>query len=78
MCHGSDGELPALVAPNLHHQENQHGDDLLASVEPTIHHVDAASDGPRRDEADLRGMKSEDVGREPNPLKLFYSSLKGH
>ena len=56
MCHRSDGELPPLVTEDVHHQEDQHADDVLASVEPALHHLDAAQDGSKQHEADVCGI----------------------
>lgn len=53
MRHGSDRELPILVTLNLHDQENQYANDLLAVIELAIHYVDIASDGPGCHEVNL-------------------------
>ena len=55
MCHGADGEFPALAAANLHDPEDEHVDHLLAAIKPALHHVDAVAHGAGRDEADFCG-----------------------
>ena len=55
MHHGEDGEFPTLDVEDLHHQKNEHGDHILAAVEPIAHLVDTAPDGSPGPEADLCG-----------------------
>lgn len=55
MCEGENGEFPPLVAQDVHHQEDQHGDDILATVEPAVHQVGESPYGPAGLEADVCG-----------------------
>jgi hypothetical protein len=55
MHSGKDGEFSPLDVEDLHDQKDQHGDHVLAAVEPIAHLVDTASDGSPGPEADLRG-----------------------
>lgn len=56
MCHRPDRELPPLVTEDVHHQENQHADDVLASVELALHYLDVAQDRPTLHKADVCGI----------------------
>jgi hypothetical protein len=69
MRHRSDCELSPLVAGDIHHQEDQHGDNVLALIESALYLVDTAPGGPEHFEADLYGMTLGRVSCNINSTK---------
>ena len=56
MCHRPIRELSPLDAEGLHYQEDQYGDDLLASIKSALHQLVQFSDCAEHLEAGLGGM----------------------
>ena len=54
MCHRLNRELSSLNAENVQHQEDQHDDNVLTSVESTSYRMNAASNEFEHLKADLR------------------------
>lgn len=77
MCHSSNEELSPLVSKDIHHQKDQDGNNVLASVKLAIYHVDATPDEPESHEADLYNII---LGRIICGIKNTKqrSSSKGH
>lgn len=76
MHSGKDGEFSPLDVEDLHHQKDQHGDHVLAAVEPIAHLVDTASDGSPDPEADLCGTARPLRGQMGVEANGDHSSLK--
>jgi hypothetical protein len=56
MCDRPDQEISRLVAEVLRNREDQHGDDILASIEPAPYHLDTASGETEHLKADICGI----------------------
>lgn len=61
MHSGKDGEFPPLDVEDLHDQEDQHGNHILAAVEPIAHLMDTVSNRSPGPEADLCGRRRPPV-----------------
>lgn len=76
MCYRQNRELSPLDVEAIYHQEDQYGDDLLASIESAPYHVVGLSDCTRCLEADIRGRALRTV--EDDELLTKTSSSRGH